>query len=88
MLNLCFLAAVKLAAPFTDGAVLQREMTVPVWGTADPGETVTVTFPLTDEVFLSWSEEAGDMVPMKGEWELLYGGNSSDPALQTITFRY
>ena len=52
------------------------------------GETVTVTFPLTDEVFLSWSEEAGDMVPMKGEWELLYGGNSSDPALQTITFRY
>ncbi len=52
------------------------------------GETVTVTFPLTDEVFLSWSEEAGDMVPMKGEWELLYGGNSSDPALQTIAFRY
>jgi beta-glucosidase len=52
------------------------------------GETVMVTFPLTDEVFLSWSEEAGDMVPVKGEWELLYGGNSSDPALQTIAFRY
>lgn len=52
------------------------------------GETVRVTFPLTDEVFLSWSEEAGDMVPMKGEWELFYGGNSSDPALQTIAFRY
>ena len=52
------------------------------------GETVTVTFPLTDEVFLSWSEEAGDMVPVKGEWELLYGGNSSDPALQSIVFRY
>ena len=52
------------------------------------GETVRVTFPLTDEVFLSWSEEADDMVPVKGEWELLYGGNSSDPALQTIAFRY
>ena len=52
------------------------------------GGTVMVTFPLTDEVFLSWSEEAGDMVPVKGEWELLYGGNSSDPALQTIAFRY
>ena len=52
------------------------------------GGTVMVTFPLTDEVFLSWSEEAGDMVPMKGEWELLYGGNSSDPALQSIVFRY
>ena len=50
------------------------------------GETVTVTFPLTDEVFLSWSEEAGDMVPMKGKWELLYGGNSSDAALQKVEY--
>ena len=38
------LAAVKFAAPFTDGAVLQREAKVPVWGTADAGEAVTVTF--------------------------------------------
>ena len=38
------LAAVKFAAPFTDGAVLQREAKVPVWGTANPGESVTVTF--------------------------------------------
>ena len=50
------------------------------------GETVMVTFPLTDEVFLSWSEEAGDMVPMKGKWELLYGGNSSDAALQKVEY--
>ena len=38
------LALVKLAAPFTDGAVLQREAKVPVWGTAAPGEAVAVTF--------------------------------------------
>ena len=38
------LAAVKLAAPFTDGVVLQRQMTVPVWGTAAAGESVTVSF--------------------------------------------
>lgn len=38
------LAAVKLAAPFTDGAVLQRESKVPVWGVASPNEKVTVTF--------------------------------------------
>ena len=38
------LAVVKLASPFTDHMVLQREMKVPVWGTADPGENVTVEF--------------------------------------------
>ena len=37
-------AAVKLHAMFTDGAVLQREVPLPVWGTADDGEKVTVEF--------------------------------------------
>ena len=37
-------AEVKLASPFTDHMVLQREMPVPVWGTADAGDTVTVKF--------------------------------------------
>ena len=32
------------AAPFTDNMVLQRDMPVPVWGTAQSGETVTVSF--------------------------------------------
>lgn len=36
-------AEVKLPAIFTDHAVLQRDMPVPVWGWADPGESVTVT---------------------------------------------
>jgi sialate O-acetylesterase len=36
-------ADVKLPAMFTDHAVLQRDMPVPVWGWADPGEDVTVT---------------------------------------------
>ena len=40
------------------------------------GRTVEVTFPLTGETFTWWSEEAGDMIPLKGEWELLYGGSS------------
>lgn len=38
------LATLTLAAPFKDGAILQRDRTVPVWGTAEPGETVTVSF--------------------------------------------
>ncbi len=37
-------ANVVLAPIFTDGAVLQRDKPVPVWGTADAGEKVTVTF--------------------------------------------
>src|SRR4051794_30868318 len=36
-------ADVKLPAIFTEHAVLQRDMAVPVWGFADPGEDVTVT---------------------------------------------
>jgi len=47
---LCWLPAARLAADvslaplFTDGAVLQRDRPVAVWGRADAGEKVTVTF--------------------------------------------
>ena len=37
-------AAVKFASPFADGMVLQRDAKVAVWGTADPGEKVAVSF--------------------------------------------
>jgi sialate O-acetylesterase len=37
-------ADVRLPAVFTDHAVLQQGIPVPVWGWAEPGETVTVTF--------------------------------------------
>ncbi len=37
-------AAVQLASPFTSHMVLQREQPVPVWGTADAGERVTLSF--------------------------------------------
>jgi sialate O-acetylesterase len=37
-------ANVTVAALFTDHAVLQRDASVPVWGSAAPGETVTVKF--------------------------------------------
>jgi sialate O-acetylesterase len=36
--------ALELGPPFRDGAVLQREMPVPVWGWTDAGSTVTVAF--------------------------------------------
>ena len=37
-------AEVMLAPPFTDHAVLQRNLPVPVWGRGTAGETVTVRF--------------------------------------------
>ena len=37
-------AKVRLAAPFADGMVLQREMPVRVWGTADAGEKIQIVF--------------------------------------------
>src|SRR5437762_13671287 len=37
-------AAVKPHGLFSDGAVLQQGMRVPVWGTAGEGEKVTVSF--------------------------------------------
>jgi len=38
------LADVKLPAVFGNNMVLQRDVKVPVWGAAEPGEPVTVTF--------------------------------------------
>ena len=43
------LATIRLAAPFSDGAVLQCERPVAVWGTAGAGERVTVRFGETAE---------------------------------------
>ena len=37
-------AQLTVASPFTDNAVLQRDLPLPVWGTADARATVTVEF--------------------------------------------
>ena len=54
-------AEVRLASPFTDHMVLQCDLKVPVWGTADAGEKITVEF-------------AGQIVSTKadadGKWSL------------------
>jgi sialate O-acetylesterase len=38
------LAKPRVASPFSDNMVLQRGKPVPVWGWAEPGEAITVTF--------------------------------------------
>ena len=37
-------AEIKLPAIISDNMLLQSDITVPIWGTAKPGEQVTVTF--------------------------------------------
>ncbi len=48
------------------------------------GQSVEVSLPLTEDTFLWWDEAKQRMVPQKGEWELLYGGNSKD--LKTLNY--
>jgi len=36
--------AIQLGAPFSDHAILQREMPVPIWGWSQPGARVTIEF--------------------------------------------
>jgi sialate O-acetylesterase len=42
--NALAVAALQLASPFGDHMVLQRDQPVPVWGSAEPGETVVIEF--------------------------------------------
>ena len=78
-------AEVKLPDIFSDDMVLQREQAVPVWGTADPGEKVTVAFN-----GLSASATAGK----DGRWMVRLGkmtaGGPFDMTVtgkNTVTFR-
>ena len=62
-------AEIKMGTPFSDGAVLQRDMVVPVWGMVSPAKgNVTVKFAgqektaVVDAVTGKWQVE---LAPMK-----------------------
>ena len=46
--------------------------------TVKAGKKKRVCFDLTPQTFLWWSETAGDMVPLAGDYEIMAGGSSSD----------
>ena len=52
------------------------------------GGSATVRIPLDDEVFTWWSESAQNMVPMHGEYELLYGSSSDDSDLKKLNYKF
>src|SRR5690349_2834823 len=52
-------AKVRIATPFTDHMVIQRDTKAPMWGEAQPGEIVTVTiagkkYPATTDASGRW----------------------------------
>lgn len=53
-------AEVKLHSLFTEGAVLQRDLPLPIWGTADDGEKVTVSI----------AGETATTTAKDGRWEV------------------
>nr|MCR5842246.1 glycoside hydrolase family 3 C-terminal domain-containing protein [Bacteroidales bacterium] len=53
-----------------------------------PGATTTVRIPLDDEIFTWWSESAQNMVPVHGEYELLFGSSSADKDLKNVHYRF
>jgi sialate O-acetylesterase len=68
-------AEVKLPAIFGDHMVLQQEMKVPVWGTADPGEKVTV---------IVGGHTGTAIADDKGKWRIDLAPFTPDPGVLSL----
>jgi sialate O-acetylesterase len=69
-------AEVKLPSLLSDGLVLQQGMKVNIWGTADPGERVTVTL---------GNQQASGGADSVGQWKVKLGPlNAGGPFTMTI----
>jgi sialate O-acetylesterase len=69
-------AEVRFAPVFNDGAVLQCEMPVNVWGKADPGATVTVSFA---------GQTKSAVASASGEWMLQLDPMAPSSESRTLT---
>lgn len=61
LLPVTVMAELTVASLFTDGAVLQRDLPVPVWGTSDAGTKVTVIFA---------GQEKSSVADAGGKWQV------------------
>ncbi|MFA6289519.1 MAG: sialate O-acetylesterase [Opitutaceae bacterium] len=80
-------AEVKFNSLFTDGAVLQQEANVPVWGTAGEGEKVTVQF--DGQSATATAKDGKWMVHLKphkagGPFELTVAGEANTITLKNV----
>ena len=69
-------AAVSPNPLFSSHAVLQRDTVLPVWGTADPGEKVTVRFA---------GQSVSTTASPDGKWRVLLKPMKADATPQTLT---
>lgn len=77
LLSLSLYATIKPASPFGDHMVLQRDSKVAVWGTADAGEKVTVTFN---------KQKQSAVADAQGKWRIsLSKLSAGGPYTMTIT---
>ena len=72
-------AQAKLAVNpmFSDGMVLQREMATPVWGTAEPGDSITVSF--RDQTKTTKADGSGNWIARLDKLTL------GDPGVLTVS---
>ncbi|MDR1282596.1 MAG: sialate O-acetylesterase [Opitutaceae bacterium] len=73
-------AKVTLAPLFQDRAVLQRDTPLPVWGTADPGEKVTLTYTSPTLVRTATATATDD-----GRWQTTLAPLPAESASATLT---
>ncbi|MHC4502423.1 MAG: sialate O-acetylesterase, partial [Planctomycetota bacterium] len=78
-------AEVKVASLFSDNMVLQRELPVPVWGTASPGEKITVSF-AGQRLSATADEKGGWMVKLSPLGTSKTGRNLVVRGSNTVTF--
>lgn len=79
------LAEVEMTNLFSDNMVLQRELPVPVWGTADPGEEVTVSF--AGQIVEGTADESGKWMVKLAPLETSREGQTlTVKASNTLTF--
>ena len=71
--------ALKLASPFQDHMVLQRDQPVPIWGWSTPKTKVTVTFA---------SQTKHCMTNNQGEWNLKLEPMNANVTPATMTIRH
>ena len=69
-------AEVRLPDVIGSSMVLQQKMTVPIWGTAEPGEAVTVSFA---------GQKKTDIAGQDGKWRVDLGKLAASFTPQTMT---
>jgi len=68
----------RLAGVFSDGAVLQRGVPLPVWGWAEPGSQISVEFA---------GQKKAAMASDDGKWQITLEPMAANAAPQTMTVR-